>query len=239
MIGFSGESNVKMLNPSILKRVLELSKGPAPVLKSKNGKKRGRGGDENDEGVRKKLKGKELKNKRQTFIFSATLTLAAAEGDKKRDFKGKNVKKLARADKELKIIQDEFAEKNGLPKGILAEILRKAGSTGKVKIVDLTSSSAFPPPPPSGKGDTTSEPTKSVINLPEGLSLLQARCATLHKDSHLFAYLSTTAQGTSGPSIVFCNSIAGCRRVGETMEMLGLPVKVLHAQLQQVRNGAP
>ena len=54
------------------------------------------------------------------------------------------------------------------------------------------------------------------------------------KDSHLYAYLVTTRQGSSGPCLVFCNSIAAVRRVGETLKMLGLPVKMLHAQMPQV-----
>ena len=77
--------------------------------------------------------------------------------------------------------------------------------------------------------------TSSLLNrLPPGLTLGEIRCAQRHKDSHLYAYLVTTRQGSSGPCLVFCNSIAAVRRVGETLKTLGLPVKMLHAQMQQV-----
>lgn len=69
--------------------------------------------------------------------------------------------------------------------------------------------------------------------LPPGLTLGEISCAQRHKDSHLYAYLVTTRQGSSGPCLVFCNSIACVRRVGETLKTLGLPVKMLHAQMMQ------
>ena len=55
----------------------------------------------------------------------------------------------------------------------------------------------------------------------------------MHKDSHLYSFLTTTKQGSSGPSLVFCNSIGAVKRVGETLKILGLPVRMLHAQMQQ------
>mmetsp|Transcript_11033 Transcript_11033/g.17485 ORF Transcript_11033/g.17485 Transcript_11033/m.17485 type:complete len:300 (+) Transcript_11033:173-1072(+) len=69
--------------------------------------------------------------------------------------------------------------------------------------------------------------------LPPGLTLGEIPCAQRHKDSHLYAYLVTTRQGSSGPCLVFCNSIAAVRRVGDTLKTLGLPVKMLHAQMMQ------
>lgn len=69
--------------------------------------------------------------------------------------------------------------------------------------------------------------------LPPGLTLGEIPCAQRHKDSHLYAYLVTTRQGSSGPCLVFCNSIAAVRRVGDTLKTLGLPVKTLHAQMMQ------
>ena len=44
----------------------------------------------------------------------------------------------------------------------------------------------------------------------------------------------TTTQGASGPSLVFCNSIAAVRRVGTTLQTLEMPVRILHAHMQQV-----
>ena len=230
LIGFRGEHKVRMLDESILKRIAELTKGPTPSVGSS--KKEAAQVEKNPAA---KKWGKETKGLRQTFVFSATLTLTLGDDGKEREKKGKDAKKQKKASKELLAAQQAAAAKSGLaPGSILAEILRKAGSVGKVKVVDLTNDSASAPD--NSKGASEAGGGRGAIALPPGLSLCQARCATLHKDSHLFAYLSTTAQGTSGPSIVFCNSIAGCKRVGETMEKLGLPVKVLHAQLQQVRN---
>ncbi|KAL7548783.1 hypothetical protein ACHAWF_012036, partial [Thalassiosira exigua] len=65
-------------------------------------------------------------------------------------------------------------------------------------------------------------------------TLGEVRCAQRRKDSHVYAYLATTRQGSSGPCLVFCNSIAAVRRVGETFKALGLPAKTLHAQMAQV-----
>jgi len=45
----------------------------------------------------------------------------------------------------------------------------------------------------------------------------------------------TTVDGSAGPALVFCNSIAGVRRVGTVLQTLGLSVRMLHAQMQQVR----
>ena len=83
-------------------------------------------------------------------------------------------------------------------------------------------------------GNSVNEQSKIASCLPLGLTLGEIRCAQRHKDSHLYAYLVTTEQGSSGPSLVFCNSIAAVRRVGATLKTLGLPVKMLHAQMAQV-----
>jgi ATP-dependent RNA helicase DDX24/MAK5 len=150
---------------------------------------------------------------RQTFVYSATLTLPSPTPF----IKGKPKKKQAEADK---------------IDGAIAEILDKARAKGKTKIVDLTNAEK------SGKaiafaGDKKIAPVRQ-IRLPPGLELQAIKCTQLHKDSHLYAYLMTTTQGASGPCLVFCNSIAAVRRVGTTLETLGLPVRILHAQMQQV-----
>lgn len=151
---------------------------------------------------------------RQTFVYSATLTLPSPTPF----IKGKSKKKKAEVDK---------------IDGAIAEILEKARAKGKTKIVDLTNAEK------SGKviafaGDKKVAPVRQ-IRLPPGLELQSIKCTQLHKDSHLYAYLMTTTQGISGPCLVFCNSIAAVRRVGTTLETLGLPVRILHAQMQQVR----
>lgn len=145
---------------------------------------------------------------RQTFIYSATLTLPFTSTSTSKPKRGKKVKKL------------------GLDGGI-AEILEKTNAMGETKVVDLSSSS-----PPSNS--LANHKRSNGVRLPPGLSLEQIKCTQRHKDSHLYAYLMTTDQGSSGPCLVFCNSIAAVRRVGSTFQTLGFNVRILHAHMQQV-----
>lgn len=145
---------------------------------------------------------------RQTFIYSATLTLPFTSTGTKTNKKHKKL---------------------GLDGGI-AEILEKTRAMGETKVVDLSSSAS------AGKSSTKEKGQRlGGVRLPPGLSLEQIKCTQKHKDSHLYAYLMTTSQGASGPSLVFCNSIAAVRRVGATLQTLGFTVRILHAHMQQVR----
>lgn len=156
---------------------------------------------------------------RRTYVYSATLTLPATSSSYKK--------------KHRKLDVD----------GAIAEILDKARAHGQTKIVDLTSSGAskkFSIIQGSSGGDSTSwKPdiggAGDSFRLPPGLSLYHIKCTQKHKDSHLYAYLMTTEQGAKGPCLVFCNSIAAVRRVGATLMTLGSDVRILHAQMQQVR----
>ena len=145
---------------------------------------------------------------RQTFIYSATLTLPFTSTNTSKPKRWKKGKKL------------------GLNGGIV-EILEKANAMGETKVVDLSSSL------PSSNS-LANHRQSSGVRLPPGLSLEQIKCTQRHKDSHLYAYLMTTEQGASGPCLVFCNSIAAVRRVGSTFQTLGFNVRILHAQMQQV-----
>lgn len=142
---------------------------------------------------------------RQTFIYSATLTLPFTS---------------------TKIVRKR-TNKLGLDGGI-AEILEKTNAMGQTKVVDLSSSS-------STATSLLNQQGSNGVRLPPGLSLVQIKCTQKHKDSHLYAYLMTTTQGASGPCLVFCNSIAAVRRVGATFQTLGFPTRMLHAHMQQVR----
>lgn len=97
------------------------------------------------------------------------------------------------------------------------EILELAQAKGESKTIDLSTSQQ-------------NEQSKQV--LPEGLKLLQINCTQKHKDSHLYGFLLTNAQNNC---LVFCNSISGVRRVGRTLQTLGVAVKQLHANMAQVR----
>lgn len=160
---------------------------------------------------------------RQTFVYSATLTLppSASYVAKAK----KNNKKKGKAKKAVTV------------DGAIAEILEKARASGQTKVVDLTSADKHYVLAPS-KREESQAPTKeskpSSSRLPPGLSLYKIECTQRHKDSHLYAYLVTTAQGAAGPCLVFCNSIAAVRRVGATLQALKLPVRMLHANMAQV-----
>ena len=148
---------------------------------------------------------------RQTFIFSATLTLPTSSHiNISNELKRKNVNNKLSID------------------GAIQEILEKAGAQGQTKVVDL--SHQKPEKSVLKKG---SKDVQSSLNLPPGLSLYEVRCTQKHKDSHLYSFLTNTKQGSSGPSLVFCNSVGAVKRVGETLRVLGLPVRTLHAQMQQ------
>lgn len=154
--------------------------------------------------------------KRQTFVFSATLTLPSSSLKVKRSREN-----LSKNRKKGKHAVD----------GALADIMEKIGAQGIAKVVDLSTSE------PSTNGAYSSIQRANsdlrLVNLPAGLSLFEIRCTQKHKDSHLYSFLTTTKQGSSGPCLVFCNSISGVKRVYETLKVLKVPVRMLHSQMQQ------
>jgi len=144
---------------------------------------------------------------RQTFVYSATLTLPASGSFQKR--------------------------KDGV-EGAIAEIMEKSRAKGKTKIIDLSHASSNNSNSKSAQKngkDQKSAKADGRFKLPPGLTLQEIKCTKLHKDSHLYSYLVTTAP--NGPCLVFCNSIAGVRRVGATLLALKLNVRTLHAKMQQ------
>jgi len=160
----------------------------------------------------------EIPVKRQTYIYSATLTLPSFSKEtvtsSKRN-KGNNKKKLS-------------------VDGAIGEILEKVGAQGQIKIVDLSTGGAKEGKNKSDKKSQVNlKASPPEVKLPPGLSLYEIQCTQRHKDSHLYSFLTTTKQGSSGPCLVFANSIGAVKRIGETLKTLGLPVRMLHAQLQQ------
>ena len=207
--GVRGEAKVAMLTDDILQHVDSLKGEPAALSVEVGDDESEEKEDEIDEGHFEDIYPSHVTRvKRQTFIYSATLTLPHTSTTGNSTFKKKKQQSL------------------GLD-GAIAEILEKARAMGETKIVDLSSSSSV-----ATSGQSNNGP--KGVRLPPGLELKQIKCTQRHKDSHLYAYLVTTAQGASGPCLVFCNSIAGVRRVGSTLQKLGLPVRLLHAQMQQV-----
>ena len=212
--GIRGEAKLTMLTDDILNQVEALKASTKPERKEVSD-------DEFEEDDDDELLGdeemanlfatpEEEKVHRQTFIYSATLTLPFTSTTTTKSKRGKKSKKL------------------GLDGGI-AEILEKTNAMGETKVVDLSSS-----PPPANS--LANHKQANGVRLPPGLSLEQIKCTQRHKDSHLYAYLMTTEQGSSGPCLVFCNSIAAVRRVGSTFQTLGFNVRILHAHMQQVSN---
>jgi ATP-dependent RNA helicase DDX24/MAK5 len=186
---------------------------------------------------------------RQTFIYSATLTLPSSTSNVQSFRRNNNGRRRKGGVQNINV------------DGAIAEILEKANAKGKTKVVDLTSmdrgsgkhTTSVVVPGKSNKETTTTNASTTAaakvstatnkaasssasFRLPPGLELQQIKCTQRHKDSHLFGYLMTTKHGlSSGPCLVFCNSIAGVRRVGATLQALGLHgVRILHAQMQQV-----
>jgi ATP-dependent RNA helicase DDX24/MAK5 len=223
--GLRGEAKVEMLSADILEsieRQRQDGSQPEPIEES----------DEEEEEGEKSLQDDESQSVdeevgddtplvfRRTYVYSATLTLPATSSSFKK--------------KHRKLDVD----------GAIAEILEKSRARGQTKIVDLTSSGGskiFSTVQSASAGEATSKKPKTgasakeaAFRLPPGLSLHQIKCTQKHKDSHLYAYLMTTEQGARGPCLVFCNSIAAVRRVGATLATLGLDVRILHAQMQQV-----
>lgn len=168
---------------------------------------------------------------RQTFVYSATLTLPPSAS---------YLAKVAKMNKKSK-----KTKKDVTVDGAIAEILDKSRAKGQTKVVDLTSSDKRFVLAPTKREETAKVTSKEATSsasssrLPPGLSLHKIECTQRHKDSHLYAYLVTTRQGVSGPCLVFCNSIAAVRRVGKTLQALRLPARMLHANMQQVRYTTP
>ena len=232
--GIRGEAKVVMLDDSILAAIERERRGDTPKpmeMEDDEYLEQLEAADDESESEEEK----EERVHRQTFVYSATLTLPTSTHHL---IKKDHSKKSSKKNKKKQLSVD----------GAIAEMLDLAGAMGETKVVDL--SNLIPEgksqqskksakdkkteKDDSSKSDRAKKPPSIAARLPPGLSLGEIRCAQRHKDSHLYAYLVTTHQGASGPCLVFCNSIAGVRRVGETLQTLGLPVKMLHAQMAQV-----
>ena len=223
--GLPGEARVKMLNDDILRQIDALrgeAKPPTEAVEEmeidSSKSDDDSNGDDNEDEEEISLPAAPPVH-RQTFVFSATLTLPATKTVK--------VAKKRRHDFTVG--------------GAISEILDKSRAKGKTKVVDLSTHTKGNEliEKPDTKKKTEKSKAKSTsstskFQLPPGLELQQLKCTQKHKDSYLYAYIMTTSQGSSGPCLVFCNSIAGVRRVGKTLQTLGLDVRILHAQMQQV-----
>eukprot|EP00592_Proboscia_alata_P000407 CAMPEP_0194369116 /NCGR_PEP_ID=MMETSP0174-20130528/17375_1 /TAXON_ID=216777 /ORGANISM="Proboscia alata, Strain PI-D3" /LENGTH=975 /DNA_ID=CAMNT_0039145853 /DNA_START=21 /DNA_END=2948 /DNA_ORIENTATION=+ len=163
---------------------------------------------------------------RQTFVFSATLTLPSQGSNEKSPSSSTNKHNRGKGAQPVE--------------GAIADILDAVGATNHTKVVDLSIVGASCDASNSqGISSSLKQKNKqslareTKVRFPPGLALYEAKCTQMHKDSYCYAYLSTTRLGSTGPSLVFCNSIAAVRRLGETLLVLGLPVRTLHASKNQ------
>ena len=231
--GIRGEAKVVMLNDDLLAMIEQQRTGKPPEPLESDSDSEEDDEEEADDGELFEMDDAiELPVQRpvdrQTFVYSATLTLPPSAS---------YIPSRNRRKKRLTL--------KGL-EGAIEEILDKARARGQTKVIDLSNSkkqakfnekileTQVKSKQPKGSKDDRGPVAQSKFILPPGLKLQELKCTQLHKDGFLYAYLLTTREGASGPSLVFCNSIVAVKRVGETLKLLGLPVRVLHANMQQV-----
>ena len=150
---------------------------------------------------------------RQTFVYSATLTLPPSMHHLiKKDLAATSSKKSSKKKKGKK--------QPTTVGGAIDEILDIAGARGQTKIVDMSNLVPEGKAQSSKKDGADKKTTPSMASrLPPGLTLGQVQCAQRHKDSHLYAYLVTTRQGSSSLCLVFCNNTNAVQMVCQTLKL--------------------
>ncbi|TYZ51039.1 hypothetical protein PybrP1_000925 [[Pythium] brassicae (nom. inval.)] len=150
---------------------------------------------------------------RQTFLFSATLTIP--EGGRFQTAKKKHRHALT----------------------VLESVMKRVGMRGKPAVVDLSIDESAG----SGSGsvaELTGAETEArrkrqaenvSLSLPAGLELCQYEVSEATRDSFLYFFLTQYP----GRTIVFLNAIQQVRRLAGLLALLGLPVFALHAEMQQ------
>ncbi|GMF16708.1 unnamed protein product [Phytophthora lilii] len=150
---------------------------------------------------------------RQTFLFSATLTIP--EGGR---FQKSKTKKYSNA------------------LSVLERVMKRVGLRGKPAIVDL--SIAEPDVDIPGAKNIVSEEAQRKIkkqqenvalSLPAGLELCQHEVTDSTRDSFLYYFLTQYP----GRTIIFLNAIHQVRKLTSLLSLLNLPVFALHAEMQQ------
>lgn len=119
---------------------------------------------------------------RQTFVYSATLTLETSL--------------LTNETTEISKINSKTKSRSKVD-GPIADILARAKSQNKVKVIDLGL---------SDNAESRSLKNTGLLksaNLPPGLSLFEVKCTQKHKDSYLYGLLVCTNIGKSGKEIEF------------------------------------
>lgn len=174
------------------------------------------------------------RKKRQTFVFSATISLSV-------DFR----KKLKRgATKAKQSASDGFNS--------IEALSERAGMRANVAIIDLTNMSILVKKLEESFIEYVhQQPANQFYALKSHLFALNVTysreilltyshellliiivysCREEDKDAYLYYILSIHGQGRT---IVFCTSIAALRRISSVLRILGINVWTLHAQMQQ------
>jgi ATP-dependent RNA helicase DDX24/MAK5 len=150
---------------------------------------------------------------RQTFLFSATLTIP--EGGR---FQKGTTKK----------------HRNAL--SVLERVMKRVGLRGKPAVVDL--GIAEPDVAIAGAKPIMSEEAERkmrkqqenvALSLPAGLELCQHEVTESTRDSFLYYFLTQYP----GRTIIFLNAIHQVRKLTGLLTLLNLPVFALHAEMQQ------
>ncbi|RHY27596.1 hypothetical protein DYB32_010017, partial [Aphanomyces invadans] len=157
---------------------------------------------------------------RQTFLFSATMTLKNA---------GTNLQLalcvLTWTDLWLAGRYQTKKTKNPNALTMLESIMKRIGLRGKPAVVDLSAKETS-----SNDDATAATPSRGAeVTLPEGLELAQVECLDEHRNNVLYYFLTQY----TGRTIVFLNAISGVRKLAGVLQLLKLPVFALHAEMQQ------
>ncbi|KAL5965730.1 ATP-dependent RNA helicase DDX24 [Taenia solium] len=170
------------------------------------------------------LKNKPADLKRQTFVFSATLTFVHNNALMPGTHSNRSMKKFAARKK-----MDSHAKL-----GFLRDML---GLSARAKVVDLSSSA--PPKPVGGLGPSggATEAPKNAIRLPSGLSEYRLSCPNqMDKDVLLVWLLLAARVVNGGRALIFLNSKSGARRLAGVLRQCGEispHLCVLHADMVQ------
>lgn len=145
---------------------------------------------------------------RQTFLFSATLTIP--EGGRFQTGKKKHRHALT----------------------VLESVMKRVGLRGKPAVVDLSIDESEASAAASG-ADTEARRKRQLENvalsLPSGLELCQHEVSDSTRDSFLYYFLTQYP----GRTIVFLNAIHQVRKLASLLSLLNMPVFALHAEMQQ------
>nr|CDS25508.2 ATP dependent RNA helicase DDX24 [Hymenolepis microstoma] len=164
--------------------------------------------------------------KRQTFVFSATLTFVHNNAM----LPGSNSKKLMK-----KLLKGKKMDINS-KLGFLREML---GLSAKAKVVDLSSSES-PENPEKSSGEDQNQPeeaTRTGILLPSGLSEYRLICQNQVDKDALLVWLLLAARLTNpGRALIFVNSKSGARRLSGVLRQcseISSNLSLLHADMLQ------